>query len=94
MQRALRVPCEPLSKWFEENAKACDPMLVDGAGSPPTTEPPESTTSATDADVVMGETVSVCSSQMVHAGLSQLQGTADQAEQEARGKEEGKGGAA
>jgi hypothetical protein len=94
MQRALRVPCELLSKWFKESAGACDPMLVDGAGSPPTTEPPESTTSATDADVVMGEAVSVCSSQTVHAGLSQLQGAVDQAEQEAQGNEEGKGGAA
>ena len=68
MQRVLRAPCEPLSKWFEESARACDPMLVDGAGSPPTTGPLESTTSATGADVVMGETVSVCSSRMVHAG--------------------------
>jgi hypothetical protein len=68
MQRVLRAPCEPLETWLKASARAYDSMLVDDLGSPPTTEPLESTTLATGADVAMGEAVSVCSSRTVHTG--------------------------
>jgi hypothetical protein len=47
MYRVLRISCESLEAWAEDNVRPKDSMLVDGAGSPPTAESSGSDTDGT-----------------------------------------------